>query len=201
MTINPESINSYEKGFNNPNNWPDKLNPSEHEIKAFLSKLGNVERILEEDKKTPDFEVDGIFVEVKSINTVLLDKVDIHGNPLFNHKDENEWIKKINCTLCDIAEKRGSVSENSLYLGVIYIDVVQAMGLGKNIFNYKFMNVFIDKTMFDIMNLDAILFYPMPVSGKVTNSKPLLISKNSKLTAKFKEAYDKEIEIVEKEVG
>ena len=184
--VNAEDINRYEKDFNNPEKYPDRLNISESAIKDFLSQIGEVKKIPEEENKTPDFEIIGknLFVEVKSINTVIGKSISETEHEV-NIKNESEWLEKINLTLKDIEKKRDIIPSNSLYIGAIYVDVVQMLGFGKNILNLDF----IKRTVLGQTNIDGLLLYIEQSGGNIKNKRPILFSKNPNLTGLFEKHY------------
>jgi hypothetical protein len=193
--IDVEAIKSHEKDERNPANYPNGLNPSESTIKNFLSRFGEVKKIPENKNKTPDFEIIGknTFVEVKSINTVIGDKISETMYKV-NIKNENEWIEKINFTLTDIELKRASTPKSSMYVGSIYVDTPQTLGFGKSITNLNF----IKKTNFERANLDGLLVLVEQASGNFRNQIPILFSKRHELTILFNEHYpNNELEIRE----
>lgn len=184
---NAEEMNRHGTYFRNPNNWKSGLNNPEQNVKYFLEQIGNVIKINEDNQsKLPDFEVEidtkkiegkNLFVEVKSINTV-------YGNPVgnfekeINIKCETDFINKINLTLTDICEK--DVEKNNLYIGVIWLDVIQhfftKVYLDKN---------FIDKTNFSVEKVDGLLIFFERVGGNVEDKKHVLFSKNKKIVKLF----------------
>jgi hypothetical protein len=194
--IDTEAIKRYEKDLRNPAKCQDELNESESIIKNFLLRFGEVKKIPEEENKTPDFEIVGknTFVEVKSINTVIEERIS-ETKYKANIKNESEWIKKIDLTLKDIEQKRDKIPQDSLYVGAIcVIDVEQTLGFGKNITHLDF----IMKTILEQVDVDGLLVFLGQVSGNVKPQIPTLFSKNPELTLLFKGHYsNKELEIKE----
>jgi len=188
----PDEINRYEKFLRNPQHSPRGLNLSEDDIKSFLSKLGEVIKIPENNQlKVPDFIIrdSKLTFEVKSVNLTYEKKLD-KDRIAINVKDENEWIEKIDLTLDDIDRKL--VSNEISYLGVIWIDVAlhELMTIATD------MNL-IRKTNFHSKRIDGLLVYFQKAGGNVKIKKPILFSKNAQVTDIFNAVYTpSEIDII-----
>jgi len=187
MNSHSEMLNSYEKSLRNPAQGVDGLNPSEYDVKIFLSKLGNVEKIPEDNNnKNPDFIIKDrrLVFEVKSINTVYCGKVD-ENNIKINLKDEKLFIEKFNFTLRDI-EKKFDNYPNDFSIGVIWIEHLQhTMSLSHLDFNGELIR----KTDFMKAKFDGLLIYFEQAGGRTNNKKPFLFSNNSQLDIIFSNEY------------
>ena len=175
--------NRYEKYMRNPKDAAGGLSFSEQDIKKFLTRLGEIEKIPEEDNKTPDFKTTELdfFFEIKSVNTVCAD-TEFEGYKKMNLKTREEFIDKINLTLDEIEKQRGG----DQYIGVIWIDFMQHVFL-----KYAFDIELIKASNFAAKNIDAVLFYFQQSGGDISRNKiPVLFSKDREITEAFKSRYN-----------
>lgn len=189
--FSPEGINRYEKYLGNPNNWQSGLNIPEQDVKEFLERIGEVVKIQEDNKqKLPDFKIKdkNLFVEVKSINTVIENRIGANIAEI-NIESENGFIDKVNLTLDGICSKQ--VEKNNFYVGTIWLDVVQY-----SLTKIKLDKSFIDKTNFQNKKLDGLLLFFQPVVGNVEAKKHILFSKKGNVVELFKIYPESALEII-----
>lgn len=185
--LHSKMLNSYEKSLRNPSNGVDGLNPSEYDVQIFLSKLGDVEKISEDNNnKNPDFIIKDkkLVFEVKSINTIYGEKVDKNKIKI-NLKDETSFIEKFNFTLRDIEKKFDNYPDN-FPIGAIWIEHLQHTITSSPL---NFNEEFARKTDFIKTKLDGLLIYFEQAGGRTSNKKPVLFSKNSQLNRIFSDQY------------
>jgi len=186
MNSHSEMLNSYEKSLRNPENGVGQLNPSEWDIHIFLSKLGTVEKIPEDNNKNPDFMIkdEKLVFEVKSINTAYGEKID-ENNVKINMKNERQFIEKFNFTLTDIQQKFNNYP-NAFSIGALWIEHLQ-----HTMILLKFNEEFIRKTKFPETKLDGLIIYFEPTGNRTNNKKPFLFSKSIQLDRIFNKHYPK----------
>jgi hypothetical protein len=183
-----DEVNRYEKYLRNPKNSKDGMNSSEREIKKFLSRLGTIEKIPETPaKKTPDFLINnGLFVEVKSINTEFKN-VPNDRRKHIRAKNNLDWLKKLNLTLKEVRDK--VLPAEPPIMAAIWIDSEQHYGLNSEYFENLMKDI-----RLDLKGISAILLY---FSDKLQpfvpedsfNKIPILISKDKKILDLFRKSY------------